>query len=238
MSSELKVPQVFEPGARVAAVDLSDLYWVVSRLAGTRWMAWAPSGEEVPLCEASDLPLYCIRVVAPAPREGQRWETTMPDVALRDVRLLAADAESPVATARWLLEHGYSYAGPADAAPATLRASEAAAVEPTPAPWTRAAARQIISKVIAVGSPRRPAAFTSAMCSMAERRIPSAELISSTARALHALEAALPEHGPVAPWVSERALDVAAACFPEHGWLELADGLDACRFYLARRAAR
>lgn len=214
MRAELTVPQVFEPGARVRG--RSGRVYVLAGVLSEHWHGRTADGESAAICSEADASdLLC--VVAPAPRAGQRWVHITDPARRWDVladgalwsgmsKLLIND-RTTVGLARWLLGHGYDYAGIADSAPATLRASEAAPVAspPAPAPWTLTAARRLITETIAAAKSRRTEAFTSAMCSLAETETPHASVIRAVAVALATLEAALPEHGAPAGWQIERA---------------------------------
>lgn len=239
LNDAVSVPQVFEVGARVAFVPANPYLG-----AWTRVLTEVRGGDVWGVDEDSDESIVCpadratpgLRVIAPAPRDGQRW--TSPTCNFR----VGSPAEhEPVATARWLLRHGYSYSGPADAAPETLRASEAAPTVPAPvapALWTLTAARRLITETIASAKPRRPAAFTAALCALAEHGVPPAKLVAETAVAITALEAALPDHGAVARWQAERAMWQASDRVKAtlNGTQRIL-ALSACRIYLQRRGA-
>jgi hypothetical protein len=238
---ELKteVPQVFEPGARVAWEWALNVGWVITRAFDERWwVTRGASADDAPLCRIDSIPVG-LRVVAPAPREGQRWTGSGHPLLVDGQRL-----QDPIATARWLLENGFDYAG--EVSPALPAPPPVAALEPLapprspeePTPWTRDDARRLILATIADATPRRPAAFTSAMCSLAEDEAPAADVIGATASAIEMLEAALPEHGAVADWQRRRALSRITWFLKDAVGVEWAvDGLMACDVYLSRRAA-
>jgi hypothetical protein len=210
LSEAVQVPQVFEPGARVAWRRTNVPPRILSHIDNGSWIGVPVDGAEKCLCSARDASLG-LEVLAPAPRVGQRWENSH-----HKMRISSWDASTPIATARRLLEHGYSYAGLADAAPATLRASEptpAVAAQPDPAPWTLTAARRLITKTIADAAPRCPTAFTSALCALAEHGVPEAWFVLAASSALTALEESLPEYGAPADWEERRALSRAGEVF-------------------------
>jgi hypothetical protein len=231
MRDELKVPQVFEPGARV---ELGGHACVLKCIEDGWWRGFNRSGVVFSLCHETTAALS-LNVIAPAPRAGQRWEAGGSEGGTCWV-----DREDPVEMGRWLLDRGYSFAGESDAAPETLRASEAAAVPqpPAPAPWTLTAARRLITETIAAAKPRRPEAFTSAMCSLSEVGTPHWSVVRAVAAALATLEAALPEYGAAAEWQIARARALAEDVFrteaqmehvPVRAWV-------AFEMYVARRS--
>jgi hypothetical protein len=203
MGRELTVPQVLEPGARVLSRDTGKSHVVLGH--DGRWWGVSDLGYRF-----DDAPLALhFTVIAPAPREGQLWsldgDTPIP------LKAAAGKALDSLAIAKSFLALDFDYAGPADAAPETLRASDALTVEPMPAaappaPWTLTSARRLITETTASAKPRRPDAFTAALCALAEHGVPPAKVITETAAAFSALEAALPEHGAVARWQAERAM--------------------------------
>ncbi|XXX79287.1 hypothetical protein WMF30_10980 [Sorangium sp. So ce134] len=200
MGRELTVPHVFEPGVRVLSRDTGKLHVVLGH--DGRW--WGVSGLGY---RFDDAPLALhFTVVAPAPRAGQRWESGGSEGGTCWV-----DREDPVEMARWLLANGYSYAG--EVSPALPAPPPVASLEPlapprapsAPATWTLADARRAILDAIADAAPRRPAAFTSALCSLAEADAPMLCTILAASAALTSLEEELPEHGAPAEWQALRA---------------------------------
>jgi hypothetical protein len=232
MSSELsdtvQVPQVFEPGARLRGGREGACFVLGPQQEGLWFVYGMPFTDDELRSQFT--------VVAPAPRAGQRW--------LGGGRLVVlGESTVPVSKGLWLLERGLRFDGfVADAAPATLRASEAATREPSPpAPWTRAAARRLITETITSAKPRRPGAFTSAMCSMAETETPDASVILAACLAICCLEEDLPEHGAPAAWQVERARVLADDVFRSAAKLEKREKVparvrEAFEMYVARRA--
>lgn len=253
LSEAVSVPQVFEPGARVAW-DGGGIERVLTEVRDGRWRGVRADGQNDEICRA-DAILEYLRVVAPAPHHGQRWTGDGPSlfVAERHAALCCQDVlDRPevygdaASIARWLLEHGYSYAGPASA-PSLPVAPPVASIEPpappspaATAPWTLADARRLILDAIRSAEPRHPAAFTAALCSMAEFSVPGERLIRATSAALGTAEDRLPERGAIAPWQEELAARAAREA------LERAFGrgnvplrcVNACARYLDRRAGR
>jgi hypothetical protein len=248
--------QVFEPGARVAWRGTNVPPRVLSHIDDGSWIGVTVEGTEKHLCSAREISPG-LDVVAPAPREGQRWANVVcklmvhatTDRSSGEQELCACFDGSPwtpvvigdaTFLARWLLGRGFECIQAADAAPETLRASEAtAATAPSPAapaPWTLADARRLITETVAAAAPRRPEAFTSALCSLAETETPDAELVMVTAVAFTVLEESLPEHGVVSDWQERRALNAITWKLKDAVGVERAvDALMACHLYLARR---
>ncbi|MGK3994989.1 hypothetical protein [Sorangium sp. So ce1024] len=235
LSESVSVPQVFEPGARV---ERGGHVYILKYIEGGWWRGYDGNGVVISLGHEATIGAEYL-VAAPAPREGQRWRcenygrpifagvSALPEcpggVSVVGENGCPLAEGCPIDAARWLLDSGYSYAAPA-----------------APAPWTLADARRLILDAIRSAEPRHPAAFTAALCSMAEFAVPGERLIRATSEALGAAEDRLPERGAIAPWQEEFAARAAREA------LERAFGrgrvpllcVDACARYLERRAGR
>lgn len=249
MQRELTIPQVFEPGARVAWDNAPGAPRVLTKVRDGWWFGWCVVQEtETQVFEAHDPPGN-LRVVAPAPRPGQRWLGNGLLVTLHE-------GVVPASKGVWLAERGLEYDGETSTLPFTsleplpppAQAEPVAAATPTrplgavlrPQHQGVADARGAILDAIRSEAPRHRDAFTSALCSMAELFVPSERMILVAASALSAAEEQLPERGAIAPWQEELAAraarEVMERAYGKGGAPMLC--VEACARYLERRAGR